>query len=395
MIPEIRSAFNAGYSEQKYNELLAFIESAYPGQLEFRVAETPVFFDKELTAKLIDASDKIVDTIIAPGFMEESRNAIPSSCFVPGNESRPHYMAFDFGICKDQDGQLVPRLIELQGFATLFGFQEFLGRAYERFFKMPEDFTMYFNGYSHDTYIDLLKRIILGHHHPENVVLMDVKPGVQKTRIDFQIMKDYLGIPVVDYFEIVAEGKKLYYTREGKKIPIHRIFNRLIFDDLQQQTQTPSFDIFKEYDLEWITHPNWFYRISKYTLPYLKFDFVPETEFVSKLKEYPGDLENYVLKPLYSFSGQGVIIDVTTKDLDELKDKESWILQRKVKYEPVISTPEGDVQCEIRMIYFWDDAKSRPEPALNLMRMSRGKMIGVRYNKDFNWVGATMGFFRK
>ncbi len=395
MIPKIREEFNAGYNEIKYNELLQFIESNYPKQLEFRVAETPVFFDKELTQKLISASEKIVDVITAPDFIQQSERAIPPQCFVPGKEGRPHFMAFDFGICKDENGKLTPKLIELQGFATLFGFQEFLGRTYASYYSTTDEFTMYFINHKHKTYIELLQKVILGKFKPENVVLMDVKPASQKTRIDFQIMQTYLGIPIVDFYDIYSEGKDLYYVSEGKKIPIHRIFNRLIFDDLHQQNQPPTFDIFKEYNVEWITHPNWFYRISKYTLPFLNFDFVPHTQFVSELKNYPTDLENYVLKPLYSFSGQGVIIDVTAKDIDDVMDKENWILQRKVKYEPAVHTPEGGVQCEIRMIYFWEDDKPRPEPALNLMRLSRGKMIGVRYNKDFNWVGASMGFFEK
>ncbi len=395
MIPKIRETFNLNYTIGMYTQLQEFIQSNYPNQLEFRVGETPVFFDKKLTHQLIAASEKIVDVITAPQFMEQSQASIPQNCHVPGNEGKPHFMAFDFAICRDEQEQLTPKLIELQGFATLFGFQEFLGRAYASLFNTTDGFTMYFNNHTHRSYLELLARVIVGDYKVENVVLMDVKPATQKTRIDFHILQSYLGIPIVDYYDIKAEGKELFYWNEGKKIRIHRIFNRLIFDDLHQQTEYASFDLFKEYEVEWITHPNWFYRISKYTLPFLHFDFVPSTQFLSALKEYPSDLENYVLKPLYSFSGQGVIIDVSAKDLDEVKDKENWILQRKVKYEPVINTPEGGVQCEIRMIYFWEEGKLRPEPALNLMRLSRGKMIGVRYNKDFTWVGASMGFFEK
>ncbi len=395
MIPKIRDAFNENYTESTYTQLQEFIQSNYPNQLEFRVGETPVFFDQALTRKLIDASEKIVDVVIDPGFIKQSQEAIPRSCFVPGVEGRPHFMAFDFAICNDEHGHLTPKLIELQGFATLFGFQEFLGRAYASFYNTTDDFTIYFNDHTHTTYLALLRKVIIGKCKPENVVLMDVKPSIQKTRIDFHILQSYLGIPIVDFYAIKADGKELYYERDGQRIRIHRIFNRLIFDDLHQQTETASFDIFKEYDVEWITHPNWFYRISKHTLPFLNFDFVPHTQLVSNLSKYPEDLENYVLKPLYSFSGQGVMIDVTAKDLDTIEDKANWILQRKVKYEPVVNTPEGGVQCEIRMIYFWEDDKLRPEPALNLMRLSRGKMIGVRYNKDFTWVGASMGFFEK
>lgn len=394
MLPEIRKQFNAQYSDAKYKDMLAFIENSYPGTLEFRIAETPVFFSCDLTKQLIDASEKMVDVIIRPDFMEKTSRAIPANAFVPGKEGHPHFIAFDFGICTDENGNLVPRLIELQGFPTLFGFQELLGIAYNKFFSMPKGFSMYFNNHTHDSYVQLLKNVIVGSYAPEEVVLMDVKPEQQKTRIDFHVIHEYLGIPIVDFYEIYAEGNRLYYERDGRKIYIKRIFNRLIFDDLHKQSDKPTFDIQKEYDVEWITHPNWFYRISKFTLPFLPFDFVPHTQFVSELKQIPDDLQNYVLKPLFSFSGMGVIIDVTPQDIEQIPDKENWILQRKVTYAPAVASPEGGVQCEVRMIYLWEDGKLRPEPALNLMRMSRGKMIGVRYNKDFNWVGATMGFFQ-
>jgi hypothetical protein len=393
MIPSARKEYNAQFSDEKYQAFLRAIELAYPGQLDFRVSETPVFFDAEMKGKLIGASEKIVDMIVGENFKSLSEPGIPKDCFVPGPEGRPHFLAFDYGICRNEDGSLGPKLIELQGFATLFGFQDFLGRMFEKYFNLPEGFTMYFGGLDHESYKALLREVIVGDRDPEKVVLMDIKPELQKTRIDFAIISDYIGIPIVDYYEIKAEGRNLFYERNGKKIKIEKIFNRLIFDDLKKQDQSPGFDLQKEYDIEWITHPNWFYRVSKYTLPFLNFDFVPHTEFLNRLKNIPGDLENYVLKPLYSFSGMGVKIDVSEKDIEEIPDKENWILQRKVKYEPVIASPEGGVQCEIRIIYFWEPGKPRPEPALNLMRLSRGKMIGIRYNKDFNWVGASMGFF--
>ena len=46
-----------------------------------------------------------------------------------------------------------------------------------------------------------------------------------------------------------------------------------------------------------------------------------------------------MLKPLFSFAGQGVVIDVKKEDIDDVKDPHNWILQRKVKYADVIKTP--------------------------------------------------------
>ena len=193
------------------------------------------------------------------------------------------------------------------------------------------------------------------------------------------------------------EGTKLYYLNNGEKTPIKRIYNRVIFDELLQQKASLGniVDITSDLDVEWVPHPNWFYRISKYTLPFIKHPYVPETFFLNELKQLPGNLENFVLKPLFSFAGQGVIIDVTNKDVESVKDPENWILQRKVKYAEVISTPGTPSKAEIRIFYFWKEGDTRPVAVNNLARLSKGKMIGVRYNMDKDWVGGSVCYFEK
>jgi hypothetical protein len=185
---------------------------------------------------------------------------------------------------------------------------------------------------------------------------------------------------------------------EGKKTEIKRIYNRVIFDDLQQQSpevQAKGNILFEDLDVEWVPHPNWFYRISKYTLPFIHHPYVPTTYFLNEIKQMPVDLENYVLKPLFSFAGQGVVIDVTPADIEKVKDPENWILQRKVKYADVIETPDVPAKAEIRIFYFWKDGEARPVATNNLARLSKGKMIGVRYNKDKEWVGGSFCYFEK
>jgi hypothetical protein len=198
--------------------------------------------------------------------------------------------------------------------------------------------------------------------------------------------------------ELIREGKQLFYMREGKKTAVKRIYNRIIFDDLQQQTsevQEKGKILFEELNVEWCPHPNWFYRISKYTLPLIRHPYVPPTFYLDQVKQIPADLENYVLKPLFSFAGQGVVIDVTQADIDKVKDPENWILQRKVKYADVIQTPDVPAKAEIRVFYFWKDGATRPIPTNNLARLSKGKMVGVRYNKDKEWVGGSFCLFEK
>ena len=154
-------------------------------------------------------------------------------------------------------------------------------------------------------------------------------------------------------------------------------------------------DITQPLDVEWVPHPNWFYRISKFTLPFIHHPNVPETFFLNEVKQLPGDLENFVLKPLFSFAGQGVVIDVTKEDIDKVADPENWILQRKVKYADVIKTPNVPAKAEIRIFYFWKDGMERPVAVTNLARLSKGKMIGVRYNMDKDWVGGSVCYFEK
>jgi hypothetical protein len=398
MVPTLREKFNAEFTAGRYNDYLKEMNSLHPGDIEFRLAETPIFVDKAFKEKILSACESIVDVIIQPGFKKITENAMPADIVVPNENDHSHFIAFDFGVCENEKGELEPQLIEMQGFPTLFAYQIFDDEVTRKHFNIPDNYDSYLSGYDKTSYIQLLKDTIIAGHDPENVILLEIFPHQQKTRIDFYCTQDYLHIPVVCLTELVKEDRKLFYIRDGKKIEVKRIYNRIIFDDLQQQqpdVQEKGKILLEDLDVEWAPHPNWFYRISKYTLPFIKHPYVPETNFLSDVKDIPADLENYVLKPLFSFAGQGVVIDVKRADIDAVKDPHNWILQRKVKYSDVIKTPDENAKAEIRIFYFWKDGEVRPVAAQNLARMSKGKMIGVRYNKDREWVGGTMVFFEK
>ena len=391
MIGKYRDQFNSAFSKEKYASFLKTLESGLTN-IPFRVAETPVFIPSDLQKKLVEAGEEIIKLIRQPNFKALTKDAIPSNWNVPNENEHPHFLTFDFGICKDASGRLVPKLIEMQGFPSLYGFQPELGRVYKQSYGLPVELTPFFNGINEQTYIDLLKEVVLGKHAPHEVALMDIDAPSQKTLIDFLVTQKYLGIKILSLTDIFKDGNALFYKENGEKVQLKRIYNRLIFDEVTDKTAlfADSFDPRDEIDVEWITHPNWFYRISKYTMPFLKSEFVPETHFLNTLSEIPADLENYVLKPLFSFAGMGVIIDVTAADITKIEDPENWILQRKVVYEPVVQSPDGGVKAEIRLMYLWAD-EQEPTLCINLARLSRGKMIGVRYNKDFDWVGGSVG----
>jgi hypothetical protein len=394
MNPSARKTFNAGFTNAKYQEFLAKLNDGLHNPVQFRVAETPIFLTADFRDRLIAAGNDIVGTILRPGFKELTERAIPDKWRVPNETGHPHFIALDFGVCKDEYGNIVPKLIEMQGFPSLYGFQVLLGDVYADIFDIAGDETIYFNGLNKASYIDLLWKTIIGDCKPAEVVLMDVNAPEQKTAVDFYITEKYLGIPVVSLTDLIQQGNQLFYKAAGEHQLIKRIYNRLIFDEIDNDPEIfeKVVDIRKPVDVEWITHPNWFYRISKFTMPFLSGDYIPKTQFLHQVDYLPADLENYVLKPLFSFAGQGVIIDVTLDDTRSIKDPENWILQQKVNYEPVVQSPDGGVKAEIRLLYLWPDGDEKPTLAINLARLSRGKMIGVRYNKDFDWVGGTIAF---
>ena len=398
MVQEARVKYNKEFTTEKYEAYINELQQVFPGQLDFRVAETPIFVPKDFTDKVLAACEYIIDTILQPGYYEKSTRAIPPSLAVLNENKQPHCIAFDFGICRNKNGEIEPQLIEMQGFPSLFAWQSILPEIHAKHFWQPEGYSNYLNGFTKETYIELLRSIIVGKNKVEEVVLLEIFPEQQKTRVDFFATESFLGIKTVCLTQLIVEGRDLFYMNNGVKTRIRRIYNRLIFDDLFQQTEAVKEKgkiLQQELDVEWVPHPNWFYRLSKFTLPFINHPYVPETLFLNEVNELPNDLENWVVKPLFSFAGQGVIIDVTRDEIDNIPDKQNWILQRKVEYACLIETPDEPAKAEMRIFYFWEDGKERPIAANNLSRLSKGKMVGVRYNKDKDWVGGSFCLFEK
>lgn len=396
MVPEQRNTFNQNFTEQKYEQLLSELNKGFESAIDFRVAETPVFIDADCNAQMLDTCNYIIDNITHPTFTAQTNGAIPPDKNVPNQTAHPHFLAFDFGICQSEQNKTLPQLIEMQGFASLFGYQVHLDDAMRSTYEIPAPYTAYYNGLNKNTYLQKLQSVIVGNHDPKHVVLLEIKPHTQKTRIDFYCTAAYTGIAIVCITEIIREGNTLFYKNNaGEKIEIKRIYNRIIFDELDQMPadiKEAGHILFENLDVEWAGHPNWFYRISKYTMPLLKHPCIPASYYVHQLQSVPQDLENYVLKPLFSFAGSGVIIDVTKKDIENLTDPQNWMLQQKVNYAPIIQTPTTPAKVEIRILYLWENGAARPFPAINIARLSKGKMIGVRYNQNETWVGGSIAY---
>lgn len=387
MIPELRKKFNSEFTVDKYKAFLDDLDTSLKYPVDFRVSETPLFLSDDLKNKLLKACDDLRKQVNDPTFKVKMKDAVPSHLNIPRETDHPEFFVFDFAICKNQStGEFYPKLIELQGFPTLYGYQYFFERKIRDHFDIPEDYSSYFNNVTPDKYIQMLRDVIVADSDPENVILLEIEPEKQKTRVDFAATEKLLGVTEVCISDVIKHGNVLYYKKNGIKIPIERIYNRVIFDELSRTERKFNFDLQEELNVVWAPHPNWFYKMSKYSLPVLYGESVPNCFYLRDLTSYPADLENYVLKPLFSFAGLGVKIDVTKQMLDEIKDPENYILQEKVEYAPLIKTPDEYAKAEIRMMFIWQD-----EPILvnNLVRQSKGKMLGVDFNKNKTWVGGS------
>ena len=396
MIPEIRESFNENYQEEFYINLQNEIEAGLGEPCTFRVSETPVFITKELKTAVFDACDAIIEQLWNIDFSEIRDRFIPKDLQSPSPMGKPDILAIDFGLCDDGNGGITPQLIELQAFPTLFFYQPFLGKAfYKTYPTLPKKgFHYFFSGLDAEGYLDELRKVILNGHKPENVILLEVFPEKQKTRIDFWATKKALGIEVICMTKVIKEGKKLFYEKDGQKIPIHRIYNRVIVDELNRiENLQTEFNLHDELEVEWCTHPDWFFVISKCIMPLLKHKNVPESYY---LNDFPSDLDfsKFVLKPLFSFAGQGINLHPTKEITDGVEDKHNYILQQKVQYKPLVKTTTAkNSKVELRMLYIWSEEENRLKPVINLTRMSKGEMINVSHQVDETWIGSSISFF--
>lgn len=420
MIPELRSTFNREFSSDAYSRFLADLGQRCGGPIPFRVAETPIFVEKTLLDGLADHGAELARYLIADqDHLAGARRAIPAGYEVANETAHPSFLTADFALIRGSSGDLVPRLVEIQAFPSVFAYQVELSKAYISAFGLPDTLRMYLGGLDDISYWDLFRRTVVGRHDPENVVLAEVDPLHQKTYPDFHVTSHRLGIPVVDIARIEAVGSKLHYrSGSGRLIPIDRIYNRAIADELIARNVHLQFDFSREWDVEWAGHPNWYFLISKFSIPWLsrsrRFPVVPPAVFVDDFLAGPGSrflagagvplpqagagaeavYSDLLLKPLFSFAGKGIEFAPSRTRLEQIPagERTAFLVQQRMQFEPTIVTPFGLTQAEIRILYFWPDDGTLT-PALSLVRLGRGRMMGVDHNRNLEWVGGSAALY--
>ncbi len=402
MHPALRRHFNAAYTPEKYRAFLARMEKRCRTPLHFRVCETPCFFPQSLLNEMAAAGQELVAQLLeSRAYRAASDATIPAGFRAQRETHNPLFVSVDFGLVRDADGRVHPKLVELQAFPTLYAYQPSLAEEYRESYGLGNEPRTFFPGIDWSKYREMLRRVLLGKHAPENVVLLEIAPLEQKTLPDFLCTEDLTGIRAVDLADVVKQGRKLFYKRAGKLVPIERIYNRVIVDELLRKDLRPPFDYSDDLEVEWAGHPNWYYRISKFSIPHLKHPCVPQTWFLDQVSGLPLDRENLLLKPLYSFAGAGIVFAPTDAQLAAIPagERHNYILQERMSFAPLIETPFGGTQAEVRIMYIWPEHESATSsarrdmiPVLPLVRMGRGKMMGVDHNRNLEWVGASAAF---
>jgi hypothetical protein len=389
--PKLRAAFNADFAPGKYGALVRCVNETEKWPTDFRISETPIFLTREFTDDVTRAANEIIALTRTPQFAKHAASAVPEGFEVPKESKHPNFHVVDFAICAEGE-RVVPRLIELQAFPSLFGFQLLLlGCIRKAYPVIPRNWTSSFGGIKDEAYLNLLRRTVIAEADPENVILLDIEPEKQKTRIDFAATERLLGIRPVCVTRIKKRGRQLFYDRDGREMRIERIYNRVIFDELSHRSDLKlAFRFQDALDVEWVGHPNWYFRISKHSLPFLKTRYTSPAFLANELPAGE-NINDYVLKPLYSFAGHGVDMEATREKIAALENPHQWILQRKVHYAAFVPTVDGQKsKAEIRMMFVWPENDRDPTLVNNLVRMSQGKMMGVDFNIDKTWVGASI-----
>ncbi len=391
MIPSLRQSFNAQYRPEQYPQLLALLTERCGVPVGFRVSETPCFLPATLLEQMAAYGKDLIHQLVdSAEYHARSSESIPPEFNVPRESTHPMFIQVDFGLVRDSTGALHPKLVELQAFPSLYAYQPVLARSFIDVYGLDEHLRYLLSGLDSASYLALLRKAIVGDQDPENVILMEIDPQHQKTLPDFLVTEKLLGIKTVCITKLKKEANRLYWEDAGQRVPIKRIYNRAIVDELERKGVKLEFDFRDDLDVEWAGHPNWYFRISKYSIPYLRHASVPKTWFLDKLDDVPEDLENYALKPLYSFAGLGVVIAPTKQDVASVPvaQRSQYILQERLHFEPVIATPFGGTKVEVRVMYIWVDELT---PVLTILRMGRGLMMGVDHNRNMEWVGSSAG----
>ena len=332
---------------------------------------------------VVSGQELVAQLLENPDYLARAAQEIPEAFRVAGTDSAPLFVQADFGL----DQNFRPKLVEIQGFPSLYAFQPTLAEAYRDAFELDATLSPFLEDATRASYDATLSQALCNGHDPREVFLLEIAPQTQKTLPDFTLTEQRYGVRMLDVQTVTKRGAKLF-APDGTVIK--RLYNRVIVDEVVRKNIALPFDFRDELEVEWAGHPNWYFLISKFSLPFLDHPSVPRTQFLSNVTTLPENLDDFVLKPLFSFAGLGVKVGPSKADIAAVDNPTQWILQERVDFIPTIETPEGPTKVEVRIMFIREGTHYKAMTAL--LRLGRGKMLGVDHNRDATWIGASAAF---
>ncbi len=397
---EVRDLFNEAWTPELYRRVREDLDRRLDCKVPFPVAESPLFLSEGTLRRFGDAAEEILAQLSDPAYLKKAESSIPEPLRDGPRGPLPQCAQIDFAIVRGPDGSLQPRLVELQGFPSLYAFQIALADVWATVLPtlpgLARTWKLFFSGLDRYRALALLREAIVGDHDPEEVILLDIDPDSQKTYPDFAATQRWFGVDPVCVTKVIRDGDRLWRWKKGRRLPIRRVYQRVVFDELERKKIRLPYEIGAPMEVEWAPHPAWYYAWSKNSLPDIDHPAAPRTLRLSAIDGPPEDLSSYVLKPLYSFAGGGVNVDPTPKDIAAIprEQREGWVLQQKITYHPGLRTVDGNlVMGEVRMMFVRPDNAQKMTLLLNLVRLSRGKMMGVDFNKNLDWTGSSVAIW--
>jgi hypothetical protein len=126
MLASHRVRFNRQFTPDRYAAFVAALEQRCGVPIEFRLSETPCFMAASLMRRLVAAAHELIDQLIGrPDYLAAAGAVVPPAFRLAAGESRPTFIQVDFGLMRTPDG-IEGRLVELQAFPSLYGFQVWL-----------------------------------------------------------------------------------------------------------------------------------------------------------------------------------------------------------------------------------------------------------------------------
>jgi len=323
----------------------------------FKATSSEVFlFPKELKSELIEAATGITNQLFSSRVLTLAESNITDNSNILDfrsykNLPEPYFMTIDLAYAPG--GGTNFKLIEAQAFLSI---SHMFFEHYSKLLDLNRDVFLNFEAYQH-----FLRKIQNNHS-----ILLEDCPWEQKTAIDFHLLQKQASIEVLNFRGILG----------SHALKEKLIYNRLIFADLTaQEFANAKISLSGLPNARWLHHPDWYYFVSKSSLPYITSPWAAQSFLVAdKPLNFEPKSNAWVLKPLFDYGCSGVNLNPSRTDIENVDAPKEWLLQQKIELKHL---PGTELFGEIRVVLFNTD--NGWEPVMFFGRINDKPFLGSQH----------------